>query len=229
MLNQMKALSLAVVFFLAVSTLVWAAEKASVTETDMRAAILGTQTFTAQQIAAMDLNNDGKVDVADLIRIRLGVDQSATLLGDHIGVMYRDGGKIIDKATGVSGGIPLRLTITSETPSLAGVIDNGSATVANPAGAHFSLYFPKGQHSVTFQSVTGHDMRFVVKCQSIAPALVGGDKVKLDRTITFTGDFKDPVKRNVLAGTYQDDIKGIEGSGTITLTGQFQISFEAEG
>ena len=55
--------------------------RAEVTEQDIRDAILGTKTFSQEELGAMDEkgNKDGQVDVADLVKVRLGAEGPASL------------------------------------------------------------------------------------------------------------------------------------------------------
>ncbi len=87
------------------------------TEQDFRDAILGTRTFTQEQLQAMDLNEDGRLDVSDIVNYM----QSATLPTVNFASSeqwaYEDGGTIhvpVVTSRPYSGGVRFTLGGSAE-------------------------------------------------------------------------------------------------------------------
>lgn len=210
----MKQIYLALSFMMLASFMAPASAQAEVTWQDIRDAILGNKTATQE----MDVNEDGKVDVADLVYFD---PEPIPLIGEHIGILFRDNANIIEGQTGVIGQMPFALKIISEDP-LQGEIDNQSDEMG-----HYSLYFPKGIFPVTFSKHTETEIDFQVSFTTSSSNL--SPEADLTRKIAFDGEFTDSGKR-VLAGTYTETIAGFKDNQgddiPITLTGKFILIFD---
>lgn len=192
------------------------------TEQNLRDAILARKTFSNTELQAMDFNKDGRLDTADLVNcIKNGnCNQTApvSIVGEHVGIMLRDGGKLIEGQTGIYGQMPLALNITSESP-LKGEIDNRPDSQLG----HYSLYFPNELIPVTFLGdVKNFTIEFKTASSNLAP------DSELTRTITFTGDFLDSDKR-ILGGTYEETVAGFKDNQgndiPVKMTGKFTLVF----
>ena len=209
----MKQIYLALSFMILASFMAPASSQAEVTWQDIRDAILEKRTFTTQELQDMDVNGDNQVDVADLVYFK---PDPVTLIGEHIGILFRDNANIIEGQSGVIGQMPFALEITSEDP-LQGEIDNQSDEMG-----HYSLYFPKGIFPVIFSKHTETEMDFQVTFTTTSSNL--SPDADLKRKIAFDGEFTDSGKR-VLTGTYTETISGFKDNQgddiPITLTGKF--------
>ena len=199
-----------------------------VTEADLRKAVTGEKGFSASQLASMDLNSDGVVDVSDLVQYLATKHGLSSVVGEHVGFLVRDGAGYMRDQAELVGRVPLRLRITSESP-LNGEIDNRASVPEDPDGlGHYALYLPEGRHPVAFRTAVGFDLEFEVSFQS-SNLTIAPDKT-LTRRIVFRGDFQD-ADRIVFAGEYTEHIDGIEdqrGSNIpITLTGKFLLVFSS--
>lgn len=194
--------------------------QSDVTEQEFRDAILGK---SQQDLQKLDVNNDGKVDVADLVHcIKSGMcsGEPASLTGEHVGILLRDNAVLIEGQSEVYGQIPFALKITGESP-LKGEIDNRSDSELG----HYSLYFPNKQIPITFlNGAEEFSFEFTTANSKLAPG------TELSRSITFKGEFSDTGTR-VLAGTYEESIAGFKDNRgadiPITLTGTFMIVLSA--
>jgi len=182
----------------------------AVTEQEIHNAVLGR---TGVNLNKMDLNEDGKVDVGDIVYLKKHPFEFGIPVGEHVGTMYRDNGDLIARIPSNFGQIPFVLKITNDSP-LEGEIDNSQS--------NDSLYFSQEKLPVTFVDDVAVDLHASVTFETIAPNLVP-DGV-LTRTITFLGSFDDQ-KRLLMSGTYEEQILGFKdnrGSDIeIVLTGTF--------
>ena len=191
------------------------------TEEEIRDAILGR---ASKDIHTMDVNRDGKIDVADLIYLLQYIDvppaPPASLIGEHIGTFFREQGKLLADQSGASGQLPFALTITGEAP-LQGHIDNTDSP-DNPLG-HYSLYFPKERLPVVFTE-TGENqlsfaVEFIVADSTLAP------ESELTRSMIFSGEWDE--SRRILGGSYEETISGFKDNRgydiPIELTGKFML------
>jgi len=186
---------------------------------DIRDAVLGRNKSATQE---MDLNKDSKVDVADVIKcLNDNPIPTASMVGEHVGLLFRDIGKLMDGQTEAAGQLPFALNITGENP-LTGEIDNRSD---NDLG-HYSLYFPSGVFPVTFKSGAENELNFEVQFTTSNSNL--SPDSDLTRKIVFDGEFSDLSKR-VLSGTYTENVSGFKDNQgndiPVTLTGKFVLVF----
>jgi len=190
----------------------------SLTQQELRDAILEKIPASSE----MDVNEDGKVDVADLVRF-ISSDGSLCngLTGEHIGTFYRDGGNLIQGRSAATGQISFALKITNNSP-LTGEINNLSDS-NNPMG-HYSLYFPAEKIPVTLtqpdESRLNFEFDFITRGSNLSP------DNPLNRHIKFSGQFTDESRR-VLSGTYEESISGFQDNQgkeiPITLKGSFMM------
>ncbi len=190
-----------------------------VTEQNLKNAILGIGTFTIEELQALDVNNDSKVDVADLICF-LDNPAPPSLTGEHVGIFFRDNANLFADQGEVLGQLPFALHIKSESP-LEGEIDNSSAGDMG----HYSLYFPDDLIPVTFTGYDETGMEFEFQFETLSPNLAPDST--LVRKMVFKGSFSE--NRRVLAGTYEEFISGFKDNRgadiPITLTGKFVLVF----
>ncbi len=193
----------------------------SFTEPDLRDAILEKIPATSD----MDLNEDGKVDVADLVKFISGDGSLCNgLTGEHIGTFYRDGGNLIQGRSSATGQISFALKITGDSP-LAGEINN-LPDPDNPMG-HYSLYFPADRIPVTLHQSDENSLEFEFDF------ITGGSNLSpdnpLNRSMKFNGRFTDADKR-VLSGTYEESVSGFQDNQgneiPINLKGSFMMVLE---
>lgn len=187
---------------------------AAVTESEIRDAILGK---TEQDFNTMDLNEDGKVDVADVVYLKRHPFEFGIPVGEHAGTMYRDNGDLIAGMRSNFGQIPFVLKITNDSP-LEGEIDNSQS--------NNSLYFSQEKLPVFFVDHVAEDLNASVTFETIATNLAP-DGV-LTRSVTFWGTFDDPEHR-LMSGTYEEQIMGFKDNRgndiEIKLTGKFTLVF----
>ncbi len=186
----------------------------AVTEQEIHNAVLGR---TGVDLNRMDLNEDGKVDVSDIVYLKRHPFEFGIPAGEHAGTMYRDNGNLIAGIRGNFGQIPFVLKITNDSP-LEGEIDNSQS--------NNSLYFFQEKLPVTFVDDVAGDLHASVTFETIAPNLVPDGM--LTRTITFLGSFDDPEHR-LMSGTYEEQILGFKDNRgndiEIILTGKFTFVF----
>jgi hypothetical protein len=173
----------------------------------------------------MDVNGDGRVDVADMVYCLesgiCGTPPPPPMIGEHVGILFRDNADLIDGQSEVLGQMPFALNITAENP-LTGEIDNRSDSDLG----HYSLYFPSGVFPVTFTSGAENELNFEVQFTTSGSNL--SPDSDLTRKIVFDGEFADLTKR-VLTGTYTETVSGFKdnqgGDLPVTLTGKFVLVF----
>jgi len=118
---------------------VWAG-KAAVTETDIRAALKGTQTFTAQQLADMDLNSDGAVDVADLVKLLKSQDPSRSVADFATSTTYvKEGGGAVSVAVSFSTAFKGDFRYTVEGTAVAGTDFNALSGLVSVNGTQATI------------------------------------------------------------------------------------------
>jgi len=188
----------------------------SLTEPDLRDAILEKIPATSD----MDLNEDGKVDVADLVKFISGTESLCnSLAGEHIGTFYRDGGKLIQGRSASTGQISFALKITGDS-SLTGEINN-QPDPDNPMG-YYSLYFPADRIPVTLRQPDENSLEFEFDF------ITGGSNLSpdnpLNRNMKFSGQFTDADKR-VLSGTYEESVSGFQDNQGNEIPISFKGSF----
>ncbi|MCP4110441.1 MAG: hypothetical protein GY749_33795 [Desulfobacteraceae bacterium] len=215
------------------------AQSGIVTEQDIKDAILERRLFTDAELQAMDMNSDGKVDVADLVWFLDDYEVIPSLTGEHIGIFYRDNANMIEGQSEVFGQIPFALRITSEDP-LEGEIDNRDKKDTGEVNelGHYSLYFPKALIPVEIEVVEdglNFEFEFKTSCSNLSP------DNDLTRKMVFRGSFLKPDESNarsksnprLLAGTYEESVSGFKGNRgediPITLTGKFLLIFGSAG
>ena len=186
----------------------------AVTESEIRDAILGR---TEPDLNTMDLNEDGKVDVGDIVCLKKHPFEFDIPVGEHVGTMYRDNGDLIAGIRGNFGQIPFVIKITNDSP-LEGEIDNSQS--------NNSLYFSQEKLPVNFVDDVAVDLHASVTFETIAPNLLPDGA--LIRTITFLGSFVDS-EHLLMSGTYEEQILGFKDNRgndiEIILTGKFTFVF----
>ncbi|MFH1148208.1 MAG: hypothetical protein V1736_10945 [Pseudomonadota bacterium] len=184
------------------------------TEKTIRDAILEK---TEIVLYTMDLNQDGKVDVADIVYLKGNPPKFGIPTGEHVGTMYRDHGDLIAGMRSNFGQIPFVLRVTSDSP-LEGKIDNSQD--------NNSLYFPEGESAMSFTDDPSLNLTSSVTFATVAPNLAPDGT--LTRTVTFWGSFDDPEHR-LMSGFYEERILGFKDNRgidiPIILTGRFTLIF----
>lgn len=188
---------------------------------DIQDAVLGNKPPTEE----MDVNKDKKVDIADMVYcLESGLCEPppvSSVLGEHVGTLFRDIRTLMDGQTEAVGQMPFALNITDEEP-LTGEIDNRSSSEFG----HYSLYFPSGVFPVTFKTGAENELNFEVEFTTSNSNLSPDNE--LTRRIVFDGEFSDAAKR-LLTGTYTETVSGFkdnqENDIPITLTGKFVLVF----
>ncbi len=169
----------------------------AVTESDLRDAILEKTPAAAE----MDVNGDGRVDVADLVRLLKGSSLTCnSLIGEHIGTFYREGGELIRGRNSTGGQISFALKITDDSP-LTAEIDNLPDSVLG----HYSLYFPAEKIPVTVHQPNENSLEFEFSFTTASSEL--SPDTPLNRHMKFSGSFTDE-NRRILSGTYQESVSG---------------------
>lgn len=207
--------------------LVWPAAARALSEAELRAVILRQTVLQPEQRADFDVNGDGVVDVADIIRLFKAptVPALSSVVGRHVGIMYPTRGSLplVPGQGETVGHMPILLTISSESPAL-GEIDNRSGS-GNVAG-HYSLYFPNAQIPVAFETATLQTLRFTATFDTVSPNLVAEPPHQLRRVITFEARAASDNNR-VMEGTYVETIAGFEDNRgravPIDVTGRFVL------
>jgi hypothetical protein len=186
-----------------------------VTENGLREAILEKKTFSSE----MDLNDDGKIDVADIVSLLAGMGSPTCdgIVGNHIGTFYRDGGDLISGRPSDTGQITFALKVWSDSP-LQAEIDN----LAGSEMGHFSLYFPADKIPVQVERPTPNTFNFEFEFTTTSSNL--SPDIPLQRHIVFEGEFTDDAKR-VLGGMYKESISGFRNNLGVEIPIELEGSF----
>lgn len=194
---------------------------------DLGDAISALKICAGVNLAGVDYTGDNQVGLEDAVYVlrmiaEMGGNEPGSIVGDHAGIFFRDGGDMVQGQSGVFGQMPFALTITSESP-LEGVIDNVESP-ENELG-YYSLYFPEDTINVTFLNAGENEMAFEIQFTTDSPNL--SPDSALDRTMTFEGQFSED--KRVLSGTYSETISGFKDNQgndiPINLTGKFALMF----
>jgi len=208
--------------FVLLSFFIPPAQSAEVSEQNIRDAVLGRATFTQEELQELDLNKDSQIDVADLVYFvthDMPNSELSSLVGLHVGILFRDNASLIDGQGEVFGQMPFALSITSEAPP-EGEIDNRSESDLG----YYSLYFPKSLIPVTFMAAGENELKFRIEFKTSSSNL--SPDSELSREMVFEGEFSDSGRR-ILSGTYEESVAGFKDNlGNdipITLTGKFLL------
>ena len=146
---------------LGLSALVLApAALAALTAQDVQDAILGRQSFTAEQLAAMDLNGDGAVDAADLVVLGSPVVQAGFHDGSSVIVEGSAGsGPTVDFSAAFVGRLRYRVReLPNGTASTRQLVVSGTSAVIPMAADDDAVVTDARTFEVALLESTGYEL-----------------------------------------------------------------------
>lgn len=95
-----------------------------------------------------------------------------SLVGDYVGILYRENASLIAGQGEVIGQVPFKLSITSDSPLKGEINNQPNPSEPQKEGSHYSLYFPKGLYPVTFENSVSDNLKFKKNSKPIHPVWV---------------------------------------------------------